>query len=127
MSAAATPISWRRRGASYRGFAYAGSYRARPAYRYTVENTVYVAPDATGRGIGTALLGTLIERCANLGYRQMVAVIGGIENDSSIALHAKLGFRRVAHLQSVGNKFGHWIDLVVMQRGLGPGDDTPPT
>ncbi len=113
-------------GDAVRGFAYAGACRPRPAYRYTVENTVYVDPDATGQGLGGALLGTLVARCGDLGYRQMVAVIGGAANDPSITLHAKLGFRRVAHLQSVGYKFGRWIDLVVMQRALGPGDDVSP-
>jgi phosphinothricin acetyltransferase len=113
-------------GGAIRGYAYAGPFRPRPAYRYALENSVYVAPDAMGRGIGRLLLQILVERCAALGYRQMIAVIGHAGNDGSIGLHAALGFRRVAHLPSVGFKFGRWVDLVIMQRALGQGDDTFP-
>lgn len=109
-----------------RGFAYAGPYRHRPAYRHSVENSVYVAAEAVGQGVGRALLEDLIERCAGLGYRQMIAVIGDSANASSIALHAALGFRRVGVLRSVGLKFGRWVDSVLMQRPLGAGDDTLP-
>lgn len=109
-----------------RGFAYAGPYRHRPAYRHSVENSVYVAAEAVGQGVGRALLEDLIERCAELGYRQMIAVIGDSANASSIALHAALGFRRVGVLRSVGLKFGRWVDSVLMQRPLGAGDDTLP-
>ncbi len=108
------------------GFAYAGPYRPRPAYRHTVEDSVYVAAGASGRGIGRALLAALVERCTALGYRQMVAVIGDSENASSIGLHEAQGFRRAAVLQSVGFKFGRWVDSVILQRGLGEGDKTLP-
>jgi phosphinothricin acetyltransferase len=108
------------------GFAYAGPYRARPAYRYALEDSVYVLPGKGGRGIGSALLGALIERCAALGYRQMIAVIGDSANASSIRLHARHGFRNVGVLASVGFKHGRWVDSVFMQRALGPGDETLP-
>ena len=101
------------------GFAYAGPYRSRPAYRFTVENSVYV--EAAGRGIGRALLGALIARCEDAGFRQMVAVIGDSANAASIGLHRALGFRRVGTLDSVGFKHGRWVDSVIMQRPLGPG------
>lgn len=104
------------------GFAYAGPYRPRPAYRYTVEDSVYVAPDAGGRGAGRALLATLIRRCEAAGFRQMVAVIGDSGNAASIGLHRALGFETAGVLRSVGFKFGRWVDSVLMQRRLGPGD-----
>jgi phosphinothricin acetyltransferase len=109
-----------------RGFAYAGPFRPRSAYRYTVEDSVYVAPDAVGQGFGRALLSEVIARCTALGMRQMVAVIGNSENSASIRLHEALGFRRVGLLPGVGFKLGRWVDSVVMQRALGPGDGTPP-
>jgi len=108
------------------GYAYAGPYRARPAYRYTLEDSVYVLPGEGGRGIGSALLGALIERCAALGYRQMIAVIGDSGNAGSIRLHARHGFRTIGTLASVGFKHGRWVDSVFMQRALGPGDETLP-
>ena len=108
------------------GYAYAGPYRPRPAYRYTVEDSVYVAPDRIGRGTGRALLARLIELCEAAGYRQMVAVIGDSANAPSIGLHAALGFNRVALLPSVGFKFGRWVDIMIMQRPLGPGDTSLP-
>ncbi len=108
------------------GFAYASGFRPRPAYRYTVEDSVYVAPEVTGRGTGRALLAALIERCARLGYRQMVAVIGDSANHASIGLHEALGFRRAGDFGSVGFKFGRWVDVVVLQRALGEGDETLP-
>lgn len=108
------------------GYAYAGPYRARPAYRFTLENSVYVLPGAGGRGIGSALLATLIERCAALGYRQMVAVIGDSDNAGSIRLHARHGFRMIGTLPAVGFKHGRWVDSVFMQRALGAGDETLP-
>ena len=109
-----------------RGFAYAAPYRLRSAYRFTVEDSVYVAPDATGRGVGGALLRELIERCTALGYRQMVAVIGDSANLASILLHEKHGFRRVGVLECSGFKLGRWVDTVVMQRPLGEADATLP-
>lgn len=108
------------------GYAYAGPYRPRPAYRYTVENSVYVAQEAVGRGVGRALLGTLIEVCQAGPWRQMVAVIGDRENTASIALHAALGFHEAGHLKAVGFKHGRWVDVVIMQRPLGAGDDEGP-
>jgi phosphinothricin acetyltransferase len=109
------------------GYAYAGPYRARPAYRYTVEDSVYVAPDQVGRGIGRLLLPAVIDACGGAGYRQMVAVIGDSGNAASIRLHEAFGFRRVGLLPSVGFKLGRWVDSVLMQRPLGEGDATPPT
>ncbi|HET6519787.1 MAG TPA: GNAT family N-acetyltransferase [Geminicoccaceae bacterium] len=108
------------------GYAYAGPYRPRPAYRYTVEDSVYVAPDQTGRGVGRALLARLIALCEAAGYRQMLAVIGDSGNAPSIGLHAALGFGWVALLPSVGFKLGRWVDVVVMQRPLGSGGETLP-
>ena len=108
------------------GFAYAGPFRSRPAYRYTVEDSVYVAPAAVGQGFGRSLLGEVVRRCTALGLRQMVAVIGDSGNSASIRLHESLGFRRAATLRSVGFKFGRWVDSVIMQLGLGEGDDTLP-
>lgn len=108
------------------GYAYAGLYRPRIAYRFTVEDSIYVAPDAPRRGIGRALLSDLVARTAALGYRQMVAVIGDTGNTGSIGLHAALGFRVVGTLPSVGFKHGRWVDSVFMQRPLGPGDSSLP-
>jgi len=108
------------------GFAYASSYRPRPAYRYTVEDSVYVAPWAMRRGAGGALLAELIARCEALGYRAMVAVIGGSDNVASIALHAASGFRHAGMLPAVGWKLGQWADSVIMTRPLGTGSTTPP-
>ena len=114
------------RGGAIAGFSYAGPYRLRPAYRYTVEDTVYVAPQHAGQGIGRALLTPLIEACAAAGRRQMVAVIGDSANAASIGLHAALGFRQIGILLSVGFKFGRWVDSVLMQRSLGAGDSDKP-
>ena len=102
------------------GYAYAGPYRARIAYRFTVEDSVYVAPDATGRGLGRLLLARLIADCEALGARQMVAVIGDSGNAASIGLHRALGFEHTGTLRDVGSKFGRWVDTVLMQRPLGP-------
>jgi len=113
-------------GGVVQGFAYAASFRPRSAYRHTVEDSIYVDPQATGKGIGTQLLSTLIEQCTDLGYRQMVAVIGGAQNVASIHLHGRHGFEQVGHLKSTGFKFGAWVDTVIMQRALGPGDTTLP-
>jgi len=105
-----------------RGFAYVATYRPRSAYRHTVENSIYVAPDWHGMGIAAALLEALIERCTRAGYRQMVAVIGDSGNRASVALHERLGFRLVGTLENVGRKHGRWVDTVLMQRPLGAGD-----
>jgi L-amino acid N-acyltransferase YncA len=109
-----------------RGYAYAGPYRPRAAYRDTVENSVYLAPDAIGLGFGRLLLEALIAACTQLGLRQMVAVVGDSDNLPSIRLHERLGFRRVGTLQAVGFKHGRWLDTVLLQRALGTGDETPP-
>ena len=108
------------------GYAYAGAYRPRPAYRFTVENSVYVDPAAKGRGLGRRLLATLIEATTALGFRRMLAVIGDSGNAASIGLHAALGFTHAGLLPSVGWKHGRWLDSVLMQLPLGPGDTTPP-
>ncbi len=108
------------------GYAYAGPYRPRPAYRYAVENSVYVAPGLEGRGVGRALLEELILRCTGLGLRQMIAVIGDSGHLPSIAFHESLGFTRIGTLRAVGFKFGRWVDSVILQRALGGGGDTPP-
>jgi phosphinothricin acetyltransferase len=108
------------------GFAYAGPYRLRPGYRYTVEDSVYIAPTANGRGVGRALLAAVISRAESRGLRQMLAVIGDSANAASIGLHRSLGFRQVGLLPSVGFKFGRWVDSVIMQRALGPGDTELP-
>ncbi|HWE72624.1 MAG TPA: GNAT family N-acetyltransferase [Stellaceae bacterium] len=108
------------------GYAYAGAFRRRTGYRYTLEDSIYVERNATHRGIGTALLTELIDRCGAAGYRQMVAVIADTERTASIGLHEKLGFRTVGTLPAIGFKFGRWIDVVLMQRALGPdGIGTP--
>jgi phosphinothricin acetyltransferase len=106
------------------GYAYATQIRDRPGYRFTCEDSIYVAEAWRGRGVGRALLAALVERCTAAGFRQMVAVIGGGE-PASVALHAALGFREVGRLRSVGWKLGAWRDSVYMQRALGAGDTTP--
>jgi len=108
------------------GYAYASAYRARPAYRYTVEDSIYVAPEAIGRGIGRALLARLVSACEERGHRQMLAVIGDSANHASIAVHRVCGFELKAVLDAVGFKFGRWVDSVIMQRALGETDRTLP-
>jgi L-amino acid N-acyltransferase YncA len=108
------------------GYAYANSYRARPAYRFTVENSVYVAPDRQRGGIGRALLPALITRCEQADYRLMVAVIGDSANMGSIRLHAACGFAHAGLLPAIGWKHGRWVDSVLMTRALGPGANEPP-
>jgi L-amino acid N-acyltransferase YncA len=108
------------------GYSYATAYRPRPAYRYTVEDSVYVANGLQGRGIGRALLSALIARCETGPWRQMIAVIGDSGNAGSIALHRQQGFRLVGTFEAVGFKLGRWVDTVHMQRPLGPGPDTLP-
>jgi L-amino acid N-acyltransferase YncA len=101
------------------GYSYATSYRPRPAYRFTVENSVYVADGLHRQGIGRTLLAELIARCEEGPWRQMIAVIGDSANTASIGLHAELGFRQVGTLAAVGFKFGRWVDSVLMQREIG--------
>jgi phosphinothricin acetyltransferase len=109
------------------GYSFASGYRARPGYRYTVEDSVYVAPAASRRGTGRALLARLIEACTARGDRLMVAVIGDVGNAASIALHRRLGFITVGPMPGVGWKFDRWIESVLLQRPLGPGATCPPT
>lgn len=108
------------------GYAYASVYRPRPAYRFTVEDSVYVHPAARGQGLGRALLAAVIEQATRAGRRQMVAVVGDSANTGSIALHEALGFRRVGTFENVGFKFGRWLDTVLLQRPLGEGASRPP-
>lgn len=108
------------------GYCYATPYRPRPAYRHTIEDSIYVADGLGGRGIGAALLGALIARCELGPWRQMIAIIGDSGNAGSIALHRRLGFQTAGTLRSVGFKLGRWVDSVVMQRALGPGAAAPP-
>ena len=108
------------------GYAYAGLYRARVAYRHTLEDSIYIAPDCHGQGVGRALIGRLLSEAAARGYRQMIAVIGDSEQVASIALHRATGFRMVGTFEAVGFKFGRWLDTVLMQRPLGSGATTPP-
>jgi phosphinothricin acetyltransferase len=114
------------RGAEVAGYAYAGPYRPRPAYRFTVENSVYLAPSAQQRGIGTLLLRRLIAESEARGYRQMIAVIGDSANAGSIGVHTSAGFQMIGTHPSVGFKFGRWLDTVMMQLALGDGGTTLP-
>ncbi|MBX9589393.1 MAG: GNAT family N-acetyltransferase [Hyphomonadaceae bacterium] len=108
------------------GYAYASAYRTRPAYRFTVEDSIYVAQEAQGKGIGAALLDHLIDASTRQGYRLMVAVIGDSRQFGSIALHRSAGFTFCGTLHSVGYKFGRWLDSVYMELPLGDGDQSPP-
>ena len=107
------------------GYAYASAFRTRPAYRWLVEDSIYLAPEARGRGVGRALLEALIGRCETLGFRQMVAVIGGA-HPASIAVHQKAGFVSSGMISGSGHKHGRWLDTVFMQRPLGEGKATDP-
>jgi L-amino acid N-acyltransferase YncA len=108
------------------GYAYAGPFRPRAAYRYTVEDSVYVAPDAMGKGVGKALLNAVIADCEAMGLRQMVAVIGDSGNAGSIGVHRACGFEFKTAVEAVGFKFGRWVDIVWMQRPLNGGSACPP-
>ncbi|HZN87015.1 MAG TPA: GNAT family N-acetyltransferase [Burkholderiales bacterium] len=108
------------------GYGYCAPYRSRSAYRYALEDSIYIKEGHLGKGIGARLLGELLRLCEGLGYRQVVAVIGDSGNAASIGLHARHGFLRVGTLRSTGYKFGRWVDSVLMQRPLGAGDGTPP-
>jgi phosphinothricin acetyltransferase len=120
--AAALPYLLAEAGGECVAYAYAGTYRPRPGYRYTVEDSVYVAEPWCGRGVGRALLQALIERCERGPWRQMIAVIGDSANAGSIALHRRCGFEPVGTFRAVGYKLGRWVDTVLMQRALGDGD-----
>jgi len=108
------------------GYCYASPFRTRSAYRFTLEDSIYIDAAEVGRGIGRALLEPLLLASAELGYRQMVAVIGGSDTVPSIRLHERLGFVRTGILSGIGFKFGRWVDTVLMQRALGPGATTLP-
>jgi L-amino acid N-acyltransferase YncA len=108
------------------GYAYAGAYRPRPAYRFTVENSVYLEPAIHRRGIGLQLMRRLIEACEARGYRQMIAVIGDSANAGSIGVHTRCGFQMIGTHPNVGLKFGRWLDTVMMQLSLGEGATTVP-
>ena len=109
------------------GYGYCAPYRARSAYRYALEDSVYIKDGHLGKGIGSRILGELLGACEGLGYRQVIAVIGDSANSASIGLHARHGFLRVGTLRSSGYKVGRWVDTVLMQRPLGPGDGEPPS
>ncbi|CCD96674.1 phosphinothricin acetyltransferase (PPT N-acetyltransferase) [Bradyrhizobium sp. ORS 375] len=108
------------------GYAYAGPYRPRPAYRFTVENSVYLAPASQRRGIGMRLMRALLDACEARGFRQMIAVIGDSANAGSVGLHTACGFQMIGTHPSVGLKFGRWLDTVMMQRPLGSGGSDIP-
>jgi len=114
------------RGDDVLGYSYVSSYRSRPAYRYTVENSIYVAHTAQRMGLGKRLLEDLIVLCTALNFRQMIAVVGDSDNSMSIDFHKNMGFQQVGIIKSIGYKFGHWMDSVVLQLQLGDGDTTPP-
>jgi L-amino acid N-acyltransferase YncA len=113
-------------GGDVAGYAHASAYRTRPGYRWTVEDSVYVAARFRGRGIGARLLDALVRRCTDLGYRQMVAVIGDESNEGSIELHRRAGFSIAARFPGIGRKHGRWLTNVQMLRALGEGSATPP-
>ena len=108
------------------GYAYAGPYRPRPAYRWSVEDSVYVAPALQRRGVGRTLLERLVAAAEQRGFRQMIAVIGDSAQTPSIELHRAAGFRLIGAVENVGHKFGRWLDTVLMQRALGPGASASP-
>lgn len=109
------------------GYAYASHFRTRPAYRYLVEDSIYIAPGVQGQGYGTLLLAELMARCEALGFRQMIAVIGdGGVNLASARLHAAMGFSECGRIVKSGFKFGRWCDTLLMQRGLGADPSLPP-
>lgn len=108
------------------GYAYAGAYHPRAAYRKTVEDSIYLRPNSTGRGLGSHLLTTLIAACEARGSRQMIAVVGDSANIPSICLHERQGFRRIGTLETVGHKHGAWLDVVLLQRRLGESTSSAP-
>lgn len=113
-------------GGAVLGFAYAAPFRARQAYRYTLEDSVYVAPDVIGRGVGRAVLSAVIGACEALGVRQLVAVVGDSGNAASIGLHRALGFEPAGVGRSLGFKHGRWVDIVWLQKALNGGDEQAP-
>jgi L-amino acid N-acyltransferase YncA len=115
------------RGGAILGYTYAGPYHTRPGYRSTIEDSIYVAPESQGQGVGRALLRELIQACEALDFRRMIAVIGDSASAGSIGLHRSCGFQHVGVLEAVGYKHGRWLDSVLMQRALGAGTAEPPT
>ena len=113
-------------GGTLAGYAYAGHYRPRRAYRFSVEDSIYVDPAAQRKGVGRALLTRLIEEAGRRGFRQMIAVIGDSAQNPSIEIHRALGFRMIGAVENVGFKFDRWLDSVLMQRAIGPGATTKP-
>ena len=109
------------------GFAYGNWFKPRPAYRYSVEDSIYLAPDAHRQGLGRALLAELMAHCETAGIRKVMAIIGDSANTGSIGVHRALGFEQAGIIQSCGWKFGAWRDIVIMQKTLGAGDTQPPT
>jgi L-amino acid N-acyltransferase YncA len=126
LSAGGYPFLVAELGGTITGYAYAGPHRARPAYDWSVEDSIYIAPQSQRRGFGRALLQRLIVDAQAIGFRQMIAVIGDSANAASIELHRAAGFRMVGTFDNVGFKFGRWLDTVLMQRPLGEGATTPP-
>ena len=114
------------RGGEVVGYASAGPYRVRPAYRFTVEDTIYVHPDLAGAGVARPLLQRVIDDCTAAGRRQMIAVVGDSANLASIRFHEKMGFTHIGTITGIGWKFDRWLDSVLLQRTLGPGADVPP-
>jgi len=114
------------RGARVLGYAYANHFRPRRAYRFCVEDSIYLHPEARGQGLGSLLLAELMARCQALGARQMVAVIGDSQNLGSVGVHRRAGFEHTGLLKSAGWKFERWLDVVMMQKALGNGDSLPP-
>jgi L-amino acid N-acyltransferase YncA len=113
-------------GGQVLGFAYGNWFKPRPAYRFSVEDSIYLAPEAAGKGLGRALLAELLASFERAGVRRVMAVIGDSANAGSVGVHRALGFEQVGVVQSCGWKFGRWLDIVLMQRSLGVGDSTPP-
>ncbi len=108
------------------GYAYAGPHRPRPAYRWAVESSIYIAPDSHGQGIGKALLSALVDEATARGFRQMIGVVGDSTHAASIRLHEAVGFKVIGTVKNVGRKFDRWLDIVLLQRALGDGAATPP-
>ena len=113
------------RGGTVLGYAYANQFRPRPAYRFCLEDSVYLAPEAVGLGLGRLLLAELLARCEAAGARQMLAVIGDSGNAGSIGVHRRLGFAHTGTIKAAGRKFDRWLDVVIMQKSLGAGDTAP--
>ena len=114
-------------GSTVLGFAYGNWFKPRPAYRYSVEDSIYLSPDQHRKGLGRALLAELMARCEAVGIRKMMAIVGDSANAGSVGVHLALGFEQVGKIDACGWKFGAWRDIVIMQKTLGLGDSQPPT